>query len=234
MLNKITKSETQKLIRENLRALSAAPGKMEREIITRNLTLIIDSAFRGDEGATSTAFDTSTELLQELKPFFNKSIGDARRHAAAEIIADYFTPEGVTANGKTYKMKCYISFESYSQRVCFYYTVDGFTHGNFNNICDIYFRDGDDAEPLNFEKLRACYRYSGEYITPGRVNSHAAAIRKKNAAAVAKVEKLIKAANEIIAAADAQTPSDSRVFKSSIYDTSIIDVWKAREYGAEV
>lgn len=220
MLQKITKAETRKETAEQLRILARLYGvnreelteeqqnkhNLKIELVKRNLTLLIDSAFRGNECKTSTTFDYSTELWQELKPYYKKNIGEARRKEIAELIADYFNPEIV--NGL--KIKCFIHIEEYSNYICFYIIRNGYTYGNDTNITDIFLRDIDPSHPFDPEGCRrnrsgemvknsTYYRYDGEYIPAAKVTETINAYYKRELKRYTKIKKLLSEVNGLIA-----------------------------------
>lgn len=229
MLNiKINKAKTQDSIKENLKALATVINQMQqpelepekwdilkiqKELIKQNIALIIEAAFRGNEPEKSTKFDLQTDLMQELKPYFKKKIGDKRESEIESIIGKYFVPEAVD----DLSIKCYISM--YYNHFDFVYTKNGYTYGNNSDIVSISFDDHYQhrAEyPLDLENLFTTYRFDESYIGLNMIENTAINIYHQQKESVKKFKQLMEEANKLIENSHNQVPYQVRVLKNFV------------------
>lgn len=244
VLPKMSKQEAQQRIAENLKALAKIKKQYKSDmtpeqedkrnikitLIKTNISLVIDAAFRGDEPHNSTAFDLTTDLLTELRPFFNKSIGEARREQIGKAIADYFTPEAV--NG--YKLKCYLHCSCYSTNINYYLTFNGYTNGMHSDLdYSTYISDCDaDSKYFDLENghtmcwngerrpVHAPHRYASNYTEVAELNKAATKIYNNTKKAAAQVQKYIDKINEIIDTTQDNCRFD--YFTDRLYMSSIV------------
>ena len=229
MLNiKINKAETQDSIKENLKALVKVLNQMkqpelepekwdilkiQKELIKQNIALIIEAAFRGNEPEKSTKFDLQTDLMQELKPYFKKKIGDKRKAEIESIIGKYFVPEAVDG----LSIKCYISM--YYNHFNFVFIKNGYTYGNWSDIVSISFDDHYQhrAEyPLDLENLFTTYRFDESYISLKMIENTAINIYHQQKTAVEKFKQLIEEANKVMEDSHNQVPYEVRTLENYI------------------
>lgn len=228
MLNiKTNKTETQKSIKENLKALATVLNQMkqpeldakykdilkiQKALVMQNIDLIIQASFRGNQTEKLTKFDTTTDLMLTLKPYFKRKIGEKRKQEVENLIGEYFCPESV--NGL--KIKCYISF--YYEKIQFLFTENGFTHGCDNDLIGIYFSDYSyQVEyPLDFENLTTQVSCDGKYISVVHIETEANKIYNQQQKAADKLKKLIGELNQVIESSHIGVPYEVRTLENYI------------------